>query len=395
MYTPFNSRHFTTHIDPVSKIRIAVLSTHVAPIQQGFYFVNSGWSDDGRYMWFYCAFPPASGRSLAVIDFLNDEIHHYPEVRGEGYMVDHRTGDVYWGCTQGIFKRSPHPQDKPILIAKLPENCRKAGISGVATHLTFTPNYEELLADINTGLGSVIGTFNIVTGEFTEWYRTAPGVPYNHAQMNPIDGNMCMCAHEYSYDAKVGDYVAPAMVDGIYPRLQIITRDGGCKMLKPKGNYATHEWWAPSGKSVYYCNSDYVEDGSRIGIIARDAMDGSDPTIVCRVNVPGGSGTWHAHCSKDERYFVTDGAYPYGDLTWWRGCESMVHFYNTETGKLFKFLTKNPIVEGWSPENQCTYHIDAHPRFVLNDSLVSFTTTVCGRVDVALVSVDQLIEATK
>ena len=49
MYNPFNSKLFTTHIDPVSGVRIAVLSAHVAPIQQGFYFVNSGFSDDKRF----------------------------------------------------------------------------------------------------------------------------------------------------------------------------------------------------------------------------------------------------------------------------------------------------------------------------------------------------------
>lgn len=38
--------------------------------------------------------------------------------------------------------------------------------------------------------------------------------------------------------------------------------------------------------------------------------------------------------------------------------------------------------------------LDPHPRFVLKDTMVCFTTTVYGRVDVAFASVDQLIEAT-
>lgn len=72
----------------------------------------------------------------------------------------------------------------------------------------------------------------------------------------------------------------------------------------------------------------------------------------------------------------------------------MVHFYNMERGKLFKFFTKKPVVEGWTPENLSTYHIDPHPCFVLKDTRICFTTTVYGRADVAFVSVDQLIEAT-
>ena len=90
-----------------------------------------------------------------------------------------------------------------------------------------------------------------------------------------------------------------------------------------------------------------------------------------------------------------DGSYPDGELSWWRGCASMIHFYNKKTRKLFKFLTRNPVVEGWTPENPSIYHIDAHPRFILGDSLICFTTTVYGRVDVAFVSVEQLVEATK
>lgn len=395
MYTPYNSRHFTTYIDPESKIHIAVLSTHVAPIQQGFYFVNSCMSDDGRFLWFYCAYPPAAGHSLAVLDFLTDEIYHFPETAGGGWLVDPRNGNVYWGCSQGIYMRTPNPQDKPILIARLPEKCRRAGTNGAGTHLTFTADYKELLVDIQTPLGSVIGTFDIVSGKFMEWYETAPGIPYDHAQMNPVNRDMCMCAHEYTYDSKVGGYVPPAMVDGIYPRLQLITRDGKRRMLKPCGNYATHEWWAPNGESVYYCNGNYEEDGKKISIIAKDNLDGSEPEIVCRVNVPGGNGTWHAHCTSDESCFVMDGSYPDGELSWWRGCASMIHFYNKKTRKLFKFLTRNPVVEGWTPENPSIYHIDAHPRFILGDSLICFTTTVYGRVDVAFVSVEQLVEATK
>jgi len=391
MYTPFNSKLFTTHIDPVSNIRISVLSARVAPIQQGFYFINSGWSDDKRFYWFQCAFPPAVSHVLAVIDFLTDEIRYFPETQG-GTMgiVDGRTGNLYWGNIYGIYMRTPYPDDKPVQIAKLPEECRKAVPKQVGTHITFTPDHKELLVDIMMPNDTIIGTFDIATGAFQEWYRT-DGLYYNHAQMNPVDPDVCLCAHEHSYDGKKGVSVKPPLENGIYPRLNIITRNGKRKMIPPMGNYATHEWWAPDGKSIFYCNSTYRGEKEVTAIIAQDFLDGSDPQIVCRV-VPGGSTIAHGSCSADQKYFVFDGFEP---NKWWRGAVTMLYFCNRETGKQICFLSKNPVVEGWTPENPCPYHIDPHPRFVLNDSLITFTTTICGRVDVAMVSVEELIEATK
>ncbi len=400
MYNPFNSRHFTMHIDPQSKIKFAVLSTRVAPIQKGFYFINSGWSDDERYLWFSCAYPPADGEFFAVIDFLTDEIHCFPETRGMGHMVDGRTGELYWGTAKGIYKRTPNPADKVVQIAMIPKEIRENGVTSSGTHIMFTPDYEELVTDIQTGSGSVIGSFDIATGEFSEWYRTMPGVSYNHAQINPVDKDVCLCAHEFYRNNEKKETHPPELVDGIYPRLQIITRDGKRTMLKPYQNFGGHEFWAPDGKSIYYQNSRYRTFrskevfGCEIGTLVQDMLDGSDPRVVCEVNIPGGAGVWHAHCSTDQKYFVMDGAYPDGEFPLWRGCETTVHFYNKETGNVLQFLTKNPVVEGWSLENQGTYHVDPHPRFCLNDKIVTMTTTICGRVDVAVVSVTQLIEAT-
>jgi hypothetical protein len=67
------SRLFTPWTNPDSGVTIYLLTEKVAPVQQGFYFVNNSVTDDGRYLWFYCAFPPAGsaayGRTLGVVDF--------------------------------------------------------------------------------------------------------------------------------------------------------------------------------------------------------------------------------------------------------------------------------------------------------------------------------------
>ena len=393
MYTPFTSRHFTTHVDPGSGVRYAVLTTRVAPVQQGFYFVNNSWSNDGRYLWFYCAFPPAAGHSLGVVDFLTDEVHHFPETAagGETWLVDPRTGNIFWGTGRGVYTRTPHPQDQPRLVAQLPPEIIRLGVRNIGTHLTFTPDYKEVLADVQTSCGSYIGTFHLEKGDFTLWYHTPAGVPYNHAQLNPADGDVCMCAHEHHFDPQEGKLMPPALVDGVYPRLQIIRRDGTRRMIPPYNNSATHEWWAPDGRSIYYC----THEDPDTGIVAQDMLDGSPSRVVARVPVPGGNGTWHAHCTADEQFFVIDGSHHCMGLSWWRGCESMVHFFHRGSGKLLRFITRNPMVGGWTPENPCPYHIDPHPRFTLRDTMIVFTTTMMGKVDLAVTEVAPLVERTK
>jgi len=389
MYTPETSRHFTKRIDPKSGMTYYILSTRVAPIQQSFYFVNSGADAAGRYLWFYCSFPPTPGHCAGVVDFMTDEVHFFPDTYGSGWMVDPLTGELYWGNVSGIYRRTPHPEDPAIQIAKMPAECaRFLGGSMGGTHLTFSPDRKELFIDIQSRNGSYIGTVDVATGEYRQWYKTpAEGIPYNHGQYSPIDPDLAMCAHEGHHDFTTGRFTAPALTeDGIYPRLELIHRDGTVEMRRPLNNYATHEWWAPNGKSIYYCSKEHI---------AQDRLGDNEPESVCYIPIEGGNGTWHAHCSQDENYFIVDGSLPSMGLTWWRGCVSVVRFYNRKTDKLCDLLTYNPIVCGWTPENPCPYHIDPHPRFVWDDKWVTFTATVDGRVDLAIAPVAQLIDATE
>jgi len=396
MYTVENSRHFTKHCDPVSGMPYYVLSTHVAPVQQGFYFVNSGLSGDGRYFWFYCAYPPAPEHAAGVIDLAADEVTVFPETAGTRdaiFMVDPLTGDLWWGTDQGYFRRSPDPREKPIRIAPIPAVARQGRLTGAGTHLTLSPDRKSFFVDIGYGGRSTLGSIEVATGQYTEWFRTPVGVPYNHAQWNPVDPALALCAHEYYTDFYTGVTAKPPKTaEGIYPRLHTLTPDGKDTMYPPLIEYASHEWWSADGKKIYY------EDGHRI--IRRNLETGAHEIAVdCDRfhDLSEISATvWHAHCTADERYFVGDASYySHGGLRWWRGCPSKVTLYNTVTDRAVPIVTHNPEVPDWTPENSCPYHIDPHPRFVLNDEWITFTTTVEGRVDVAIAPVKPLLEATE
>ncbi|MBE6931692.1 MAG: hypothetical protein E7463_15595 [Ruminococcaceae bacterium] len=392
MYTVENSRHFTKRIDPVSGMTCYVLSTRVAPIQQAFYFVNSGLSGDGRYFWFYCAFPPTPGHCMGVVDLLTDEVRVFPETfAGDAiFAVEPDSGNVWWGTAQGYFIRTPHPGDKPLLAAPLP---RLGRFGAAGTHLTFSRDRREMFVDIQCSDRSVLGSIDIASGTFTEWFRTEEGVPYNHAQFNPVDPNLALCAHEYHVDKATGkSFPPPRTEDGIYPRLHTVTRDGVDTMYPPMYDVAGHEWWSADGKKIYY------EDGHRI--IRWDLEKGCNELVVDgdRFHDPDkfDATVWHAHCSADEKYFTADSDYWLENCPrFWRGNASHVSFYNTVTDRHVDIVSYNPTVPEWTPERQCPYHIDPHPRFVLNDQWITFTTTVDGRVDAAIAPVAPLLRATE
>ena len=133
----------------------------------------------------------------------------------------------------------------------------------------------------------------------------------------------------------------------------------------------THEWWDPDGSMCGVC-----------GATKPGRCDVSDParwkrspsrTILALAQQP----QWRIHHRRFEHPF-------------YRGCPSSVHFLNRKTGKLVK-LVDNPERTDYVGRS---YHIDPHPRFYCSDQYVVFTTTIRGEIDVAVASVQDLVERT-
>ena len=394
MYTPFTSKHFTKYTDPVSGQTIAVLTTKFAPIQQVNYFTNPGGTKDGRYYWFSCSYPSGGGRLWAVIDFETDEMHLFPETHtSAGPMIDQETGYLYFNSKDAIFYRTPNPWDRPVKILDLPEEIKAVDGFYSNCHLSFNADRKDMVIECITSKNERLGGFqNLETGEYTQLYYSCDGVYYDHTHGSPTDPDLISVANDL-WDENIMAY-KDVFEDGIFPRLNIITRDGKRTVLKPYGNCATHEWWAADGKGMYYINN-YLK-GTDEAILGYTPIDGGEPEVIFSACTPGATNSlWHGHCSQNQKYFVADAAYPCMGEPIWRGTESMLYFHNHITGKTIKFLTKNPVVEGWSPKNPCWYHIDPHPSFTMDDRYIAFTTTVLGHVDLAFADVASLIEATK
>ena len=142
MKTPETSCNFTRWRDPASGVESLILTGRVAACQQSFYFVNDGFSADGRYLWFYCANPPSKAYCLGLLDFECDRMHFFPETQflDASPAVKPETGEVWFFSRTELWKLAPHPEARPQYVNRLPDEIvRGRNPVRVATHITFSP----------------------------------------------------------------------------------------------------------------------------------------------------------------------------------------------------------------------------------------------------------------
>lgn len=378
------SKHFTKWIDPASGVVSYILTSDIIPHTQSFYFTNRSITNDGRYLWVYCAFPPAGdanyGRSLAVVDLEKDTFTHFPETEflDASPLIDLDDGTAYWCNKSGVYKRGPHKEDKTQRVASLPPFLRGKGtLSRIATHMMFSPDKKKACFDAEVGNHWVMGDIDLAGGQYTVWQEF--DYARNHAQLNPAVPDWMLFAEDMWAEKQDGTFHdITTDENGKLARLWTMKKGEAPVYWPPLYTEARHEWWSADGRSIYYVDWDY-------GAIRIDTETGAREVVDPR-------GTWHAHCTDDERYFVADENEIDGKK-WYRGCKSRVHFYNTETKKYINIVTENPAL--YTREEPCGYHIDPHPQFALGDTVVMHTATVTGRVSAAVTDVEPLLEQTR
>ncbi|MDR0534487.1 MAG: hypothetical protein LBH01_11090 [Verrucomicrobiales bacterium] len=367
---------FTAWQDPVSGVRSYLLPGHAAPFQQTFYYVNPSISADGRYYWFYCAFPPSGnanyGRCLGVIDFQDGSTRCYPETQflDASPCVDPANGEAYWCSGVDIWKRGPGANDRVEFVNRLPDSIvRNRRPWRITTHLTFSADKKSLNLDALIGTECFVGEIPLDGSPVRIWQQFDRC--YNHGQFSPVDSNLQLIAQDSATNPATGE------VRGIDSRMWLIRRDQSAYPLLPKGGNGMqgHEWWSGNGERVWYIH--YHRGVEFINI--KDVKPGmtEDPPVTLALPSANVS---HAHTDSRERWIVADYLPPLEN-------QSGVLFYDRASGKTITIVSFMPyLAPGMS-----AYHIHPHPQFCLNDEYICYTTTVRGQVDVAFVPVRELL----
>lgn len=377
METIEKSPLFSLWADPLSGVESRLLGRRVAPLQQSFYYTNPSFSADGRFLWIYCAFPPAGngnqGRSLAVVDFKLHEIRHFPET---GFLdaspaVDPETAEVYWCSGLDIWRRGPLAADAPVLVNRFPkELARNRRPWRLATHLTFSADRRALNIDAEIGRQWFVGHAPLDGGEVVIWREFDRC--HNHGQFSPADPGLQLINQDSAVDPVTGECA------NYENRMWLVRRDGSAAPIFADAVASGaakhgHEWWSADGRHVWY-----IHYGR--GVMRVDPFGSRpEPELMWASDTVS-----HAHADATESYVVAD-CQP-GAAT---GISKVI-FHNRRTGREVAIVSRMP----YPTEALRPYHVHPHAQFCLRDRYICYTTLVDDRVDVALVSVDSLVALT-
>ena len=346
---PESSPLFTSWKDPASGVESFILTERVAPAQESFESPASSLSADGRCLWFYCAFSPGGhpryGRSLAVVDFHDNAVRHFPETQfGEASpLVDPQTGDVYWSSAHHVYRRSAKGTGRAALVGQLGRDALRDGQFplSASTRLSFSADRRRLSLDAALDGKGLVGAIDVAGGAAEVWQAFEK--PASHAQFNPVEPDLMLFR-----------------LDG---QLHTVRKGQKAKALAKEVTRVAEAFWSADGKAVYY-----TAPGA--GLMRVAAEGGKAETIW-----PAASASFHIDAAG--QYIVAAVASP-------EPGHSRVAFYNVRAGKEARIYTLTGEAGA----------LRARPRFTGNGEYVVYTTSAKERADVALTPVAALVAAT-
>ena len=374
------SRLFRPWKDPKSKITSFILHERVAPVQKTFYFTNPCFSNDERYFWFQVAWPPATTYTLAMANLKAGKLYHYPaaQLKGRPYVDDKNRG-CYFTHGPALYLQDAREKEPEKIVEVSPEVIKHRRLDGLATHLVKNADGTRFALSGRLGAKWFVGYADIrkKSIKFLHWFDRC----YDHEQYSPTDPHLILFTQDWWRDWKTGKY------NKMMNRMWLVRDTGG----KPRalipgeewgvGNCAHHEWWSSTGKWVYYCDNVYL---------ANDPINVLRATCVKRVNirtlkqeVVWDNEVTHAHCDATEEHFVGD-FYSYLRKS---KVPAQVRYFNKSTGREIQICSGMPVLDDIAP----IFPDDPHPRISPKGNYVVYTTTVRGKVDIAVAPMAEVL----
>lgn len=355
---------FSQWRDPQSGVVSYILDGSPELLEKSFYFVNNSLTPDG-WLWFEYAHPPAPYKCLGAVslDAGNAEVRRFPHATISAETPVIGPDNRLWFCMADgipeIWRMDLNGSQEK--VACLPEDyINGRTVRRIGTHFSFSADEKYLLLDGKVGSAWFIATMEVETRKI-QIIKEFPG-HYNHAQFSPVDPELFCLSQDHWRDAYSGQQFGGDL------RTWLMTIDG--QRFEPAAPYsycspermghnASHEWWADDGTLCWIV---YLDGAYEMDVSTREISHVWKRPIC------------HAHCSPDRRFWVGDQS-PY---QWPKPCQ--VLFYDRQTGE------EKQIVSGMQAPNvpRHLYHIDPHPRFIAGGEWIVYTTTVRGRVELAL-----------
>ena len=366
------SKHpfFSEYIDKKSGVKSYILTKRVAQMQKHFYFAQPSLTKNGKYLWFVCCNPPARYSTLAVVSldpkdpFIRHFPHAAPDMQGSLPCLDPKGDGVYFGSYDTVYKLSIDGELNPVIHLSQ-EFVHNRPINRLFTHASISCDNKYIALDMQIGGIWYLALGDIESGEVKLLNKF--GRCYNHAMFSPKDPDLLLIDQDWWRDSHTGEYMP------INNRIWLADTEGtSFEPLFPKEFYGRRE---TEGAHDYFSGDGYIMWSDYYNGAFECNLDSRDVNHVWKRPI------CHSHCSSDRKLFVGDQS-PYG----WINTPCRTIFYDRESNKEIDIFSALPY-----PGYDRFYHVDPHPQFCANDTCIVSTSTVMdGRVDVALTPVEPL-----
>lgn len=364
--------YFQEWTDPATGAMSYLLHERIAPLQKSPYYITPAISADGKWLWFYAAWPPSRKWYLSAVslDPKAPEMVRIPGAEVHGNPLVLPEGDaVYLPVDESIYRVNLEGNFQEIV--RLPKDLIGSRYFGrLMTGVTLSADGKHFVMDSRIGNRWLISLAEVDTGEVTplRWFFRN----HHHAYFSPTDPKMILIGQGPWNDIVTGDKgsmnIRMWLMDTELTYYEPLFGD----LWFGQNCISCHEWWTASGK---ICWCDYKE-----GIYE------TDPAVSPRKR----ERIWttplcHAQSDPTERFYVGD-QNPYhrtGD----RPCR--VFFFDRQTGKEVAIVSEMALPE-LDPRLWRPYHLDPHACFSPDGEFITYCTTVRSSVDVAVAPVAQL-----